>query len=116
MVYKNLYKPIDKLVKVCYNIFRVKERTQKINRKKEKKMEIKNDFSFEDLKNECWSGAVDTLDKVEEEGKEEELMDWLQQVFEGDIPTLTEVNDYLRFEEEDVYEALGIEEEEEEEE
>ena len=43
-------------------------------------------------------------------------MDWLQQVFEGDIPTLTEVNDYLRFEEEDVYEALGIEEEEEEEE
>ena len=113
MVYKNFYKPIDKIIKVCYNIFRVEERTQKINRKKEKKMEIKNDFSFEDLKNECWSGAVDTLDKVEEEGKEEELMDWLQQVFEGDIPTLTEVNDYLRFEEEDIYEALGIEEEEE---
>ena len=79
-------------------------------------MEIKNDYSFEDLKDNCWSGAIDTLDKVEEEGKEEELMDLLEEVFEGDIPTLTEVNDYLRFEDDEIFERLEIKEGEEEEE
>ena len=79
-------------------------------------MEIKNDYGFEDLRDNCWSGAVDTLDKVGEEGKEEELMDLLEEVFEGDIPTLTEVNDYLRFEDDEIFERLEIKEDEEEEE
>lgn len=79
-------------------------------------MEIKNDYGFEDLRDNCWSGAIDTLDRVEEEGKEEELMDLLEEVFEGDIPTLTEVNDYLRFEDDEIFERLEIKEEEEEEE
>lgn len=79
-------------------------------------MEIKNDYGFEDLRDNCWSGAVDTLDRVEEEGKEEELMDLLEEVFEGDIPTLTEVNDYLRFEDDEIFERLEIKEDEEEEE
>lgn len=73
-------------------------------------MEIKNDYGFEDLKDNCWSGAIDTLNKVEEEGKEEELMDLLEEVFEGDIPTLTEVNDYLRFEDDEIFERLEIKE------
>ena len=30
---------------------------------------IKKELSFEDLKDECWSGAIDTLQKIEEEGK-----------------------------------------------
>ena len=79
-------------------------------------MEIKNDYGFEDLRDNCWSGAIDTLDRVEEEGKEEELMDLLEEVFEGDIPTLTEVNDYLRFEDDEIFERLEIKENEEEEE
>ena len=79
-------------------------------------MEIKNDYGFEDLRDNCWSGAIDTLDRVEEEGKEEELMDLLEEVFEGNIPTLTEVNDYLRFEDDEIFERLEIKEDEEEEE
>lgn len=79
-------------------------------------MEIKNDYGFEDLRDNCWSGAIDTLDRVEEEGKEEELMDLLEEVFEGDIPTLTEVNDYLRFEDDEIFERLEIKEDEGEEE
>ena len=75
-------------------------------------MEIKNDYGFEDLRDNCWSGAIDTLDRVEEEGKEEELMDLLEEVFEGDIPTLTEVNDYLRFEDDEIFERLEIKEDE----
>ena len=57
---------------------------------------VKKELSFEDLKKECWSGAVDTLQKIEEEGKEDELMELLQDIF-TDIPTETELNDFLWF-------------------
>ena len=34
-------------------------------------MYVKEELSFEDLKKRCWSGAIDTLQKIEEEGKQE---------------------------------------------
>jgi hypothetical protein len=71
-------------------------------------MEIKEDYDFRDLKNKCWSGAKDTLDMISDNGYENELMSHLEDVFYGDIPTLTEVNDYLWFEEDAIKEALGI--------
>ena len=77
---------------------------------------VKNEMSFEDLKNNCWSGAVDTLQVIEENGKEEELMLLLDEIFLESIPTMTEVNDFLWFDDEMIYESLGIIEEEEEEE
>lgn len=70
---------------------------------------VKKELSFEDLKDECWSGAIDTLQKIEEEGKETELMELLQEVF-ADIPTETEINDFLWFEDSYIYENLGIKE------
>lgn len=70
---------------------------------------VKKELSFEDLKDECWSGAIDTLQKIEEEGKENELMELLQEVF-SEISTMTEVNDFLWFEDDYIYEQLGIEE------
>lgn len=71
-------------------------------------MEIKEDYDFRDLKNKCWSGATSTLDMIEDNGYEDELMSLLEDVFYNDIPTLTEVNDYLWFEEDAIKEALGI--------
>lgn len=71
---------------------------------------VKKELDFEDLKKECWSGAVDTLQKIEEEGKEDELMELLQDIF-TDIPTETELNDFLWFDDDYIYEQLGIEEE-----
>ena len=71
---------------------------------------VKKELSFEDLKKECWSGAVDTLQKIEEEGKEDELMELLQDIF-TDIPTETELNDFLWFDDDYIYNQLGIEEE-----
>lgn len=71
---------------------------------------VKKELSFEDLKKECWSGAVDTLQKIEEEGKEDELMELLQDIF-TDIPTETEMNDFLWFDDDYIYDQLGIEEE-----
>ena len=82
-------------------------------------MYIKQDMDFNDLMNNCWSGAVDTLKTIEEHNKEEELMAHLEEIFESyfdNVPTMTEVNDYLWFEDEYIFQCLGISETEEEEE
>lgn len=79
-------------------------------------LEIKEEFSFEDLKNKCWSGALNTLERIEKEGKESQLMNLLNEVCLEVIPTMTEVNNYLWFEDEDIFECLEIESEDEEEE
>ena len=70
-------------------------------------MEIKKDYNFDDLRNNCWSGAIDTLETIEENEKEEELMALLEATFE-DVPTETEVNDFLWFEGDFIFEELGI--------
>ena len=77
---------------------------------------VKQEMNFEDLMNNCWSGAINTLQRVEEEGKEEELIMLLEEIFIDEIPTMTEINDILWFEDEMIFESLGIVEEEEEEE
>ena len=74
-------------------------------------MEIKKDYGFYDLKDEVWQGAVDTLDRIENEGKQDELMEFLESYF-VDIPTMTEVNDLLWFESDYIFESLGMEVEE----
>ena len=71
-------------------------------------MYIKKEMNFTDLFNNSWSGAIDTLKAIEEADKEEELMEYLEVVFEGDVPDETEVNDFLWFESDDIYEYLGI--------
>ena len=77
-------------------------------------MYIKQDMDFNDLMENCWSGAVDTLKTIEEYNKEDELMQLLEDIFE--CPDITRVNDYLWFSDEDIFECLGISETEEEEE
>lgn len=80
-------------------------------------MLISREMSFEDLERNSWSGAIDTIRKVREAGKEDELMDFLEDIFIDDgIPTETQINDLLWFESEWIFEELGIDEEEEEEE
>lgn len=74
-------------------------------------MEIKKDYDFNDLMENSWSGAVYTLKTIEENEKEEELMALLESIFE-DIPTETEINDFLWFDDDFIFEELGIEEEE----
>ena len=75
-------------------------------------MRIYSETSLENF--EAWSGAVDTLDRVREEGKCDELESILEDLY-PDGMSKTELNDLLWFEPETVYEWLGIEEEEEEE-
>ena len=82
-------------------------------------MYIKKEYDFTDLKNNSWSGAVNTLKTIEEAGKEEELMSLLEDLFSEDThqtPEETEVNDFLWFDTDYIYKSLGIKEEEDEEE
>lgn len=82
-------------------------------------MYIKQEMDFNDLMNNCWSGAIDTLKTIEEHDKENELISHLEEIFEtnfDNVPTMTEVNDYLWFEWETIFESLGISESENEEE
>lgn len=81
-------------------------------------MYVKTDLDFNDLENECWE-CDSVLDAISENNKEEEFMDLLEEQFGGDIPTMTEVNDFIRFDDDFIFDELGIridEEEEEEEE
>ena len=81
-------------------------------------MEIKKDCSFNELQETCWSGAVDTLNTISKHDKEDEFMQYLEEVFYDDIPTETEVNDFIWFEDDAILEALdsNLEDEEEPEE
>lgn len=79
-------------------------------------MEVKRELDFYDLEKECWSGAEDTLKTVREHNMEDELMDFLESYFGefGETPTMTEVNDLLWFEDEWIFEQIGLEEEDDE--
>ena len=56
---------------------------------------------------EAWSGAKDTLDNLDNCGKLDELQDLLLSISE--TWEKTELNDFLWFEEDYIYECLGIE-------
>ena len=73
-------------------------------------MKIYSETNLENF--EAWSGAVDTLDRVREAGKCDELESILEELY-PDGMSETELNDLLWFEPETVFEWLGIEEEEE---
>lgn len=73
---------------------------------------VKNEMDFNDLMNNCWSGALNTLQRIEENGKEEELMMLLDEITNNS--TITEINDILWFEDKMIFESLGIIKEEEE--
>lgn len=73
-------------------------------------MYVKIEMDYRTLKNNSWSGALDTLKDIEEADKEDELMYLLEEIFTDTIPTETEVNDFLWFERDDIYESLGLDE------
>lgn len=73
-------------------------------------MYVKIEMDYRTLKNNSWSGALDTLKDIEEADKEDELMYLLEEIFSGEIPTETEVNDFLWFERDYIYENLGLDE------
>lgn len=71
------------------------------------------EMDFMDLLENCWSGAIDTLEYIKDHDKEEELLYLIEEL---DLHDMNEINDFLWFDDEYIYECLGITEEDKEEE
>jgi len=63
-----------------------------------------SDFEF---KNELWSGAVDTIQTIIENDKLQELMFLLEELYPFPVE-ITAINDLLWFDDEYIFEQLGI--------
>ena len=72
-------------------------------------MEIRKEINgFYELADMVWSGAVDTIVDIQNANKEDEFMDFLEMVFCDEVPTDTEVNDFIWFEREYIYDNIGL--------
>lgn len=72
-------------------------------------MEIKKEINgFYELESICWSGARDTLYDIQNTNKEDEFMNFLEAVFCDEVPTDTEINDFIWFERDYIYENIGL--------
>ena len=76
--------------------------------------EIKYIEDFYGLKMQCWSGALQTLEDIEKNNKQDELMTLLEDIyydssFEGHEVDITKLNDFLWFDRDYIYEQLEIE-------
>ena len=75
---------------------------------------VRKEMDFSDFERECWSDARFTLARIAEEGKEEEFINLLKSNYYDfsdkidNAPTLTEINDLLRFDDNWVLEQLDI--------
>lgn len=70
-------------------------------------MEIKQDYDFWDLLDNCWGRALDTLNLIKDNDKEYDAVEVIESYF-NEVPTLTEVNDLLSFSDDTVLKDLGI--------
>lgn len=68
----------------------------------------KNDFSR--LYDNSWSGARQTLDDISNANLEEEFMQYLDEMFGADEVGDTELNDFIWFERNTIYDYLGLDE------
>lgn len=66
-----------------------------------------NDMDFDDIYQNSWSGAVDTLNTISNEGKENDLMELLDELYPNGVDE-TELNDFLAFEDDYIFQNLDI--------
>lgn len=66
-----------------------------------------NDMDFGDIYRNAWDGAVDTLNAVLDEGKEGELMELLDELYHDGVDEI-ELNDFLAFEDDYIFQNLDI--------
>ena len=60
-----------------------------------------------DIRHDCWSGAADRIDVLTDD-QIDLLEQYLEDMFGDDIPTMTEVNDFIWFEDPTWVEWLGF--------
>ena len=77
---------------------------------------VRKELDFEDIKRETWC-CDDVLETIENHDLEDDFMAHLEEMYymnDSELPTITELNDYIRFESEAIFECLGISDDEEE--
>lgn len=79
-------------------------------------IEVKREMDFGDLLEYCWGQALTILREIYDKDKEDDLMELLEMYFGDEIPSLTEINDYLAYEWEDIYEQIGMNDDDDDEE
>lgn len=68
--------------------------------------EVSGGFNFD-----FWSGAVDTYNDIVDADKENEFWDLLEEIFsDREYVSETEINDFVWFEREYIYNLLGLDE------
>lgn len=75
-------------------------------------MKAFDEMDWYDIYRTAWSGARDTVEKIEDEGKGDEFVSLIEELYPEGIDR-TSLNDLLWFDDEWVFESLGIKEEEE---
>ena len=86
---------------------------QPLKRAKEikKMLVVKKEIGdFDELYNNSWNGAIDTLDAISNANLEDEFMQYLEEVFYNEEVGETELNDYLWFNRDNIYDSLGLDE------
>lgn len=78
-------------------------------------MKVFDEMDWYDIYRTAWSGARDTVEKIEDEGKGDEFVSLIEEVYPEGIDR-TSLNDILWFDDEWVFESLGIKDDEDEEE
>ena len=72
-------------------------------------MEIRKEINdFYALADMVWSGATDTIADIQNANKEDEFMNFLEAVFCDEVPTDTEVNDFIWHDRDYIYESHGL--------
>ena len=86
------------------------------NNERGTKMFIQQEISVYDLQDLLWSGGLDTWNRILEEDKEDEAMQLIIDTFGFTAldTTITNINDFLWFDRDFIFEALNITDEEEE--
>ena len=70
-------------------------------------MKIYKDISMHNF--DAWSGGKDTLETIKEHNKINDLEALMQEMFHDSTPTETDINDFLWFDDDFIFEHLGIE-------
>lgn len=68
---------------------------------------VKQEMDFDDIRNSAWGQAVEVLDEIYKEGMENELMEYLEDIFNEGVD-ITELNDLLAYDWEWVYSQIGM--------
>ena len=67
--------------------------------------------SFDAIMDNAWSGAIDVCKEICRQHREVEAMQYIEDCFEGEYVTGTELNDFIRFDLADMMNLYGDSEE-----